>query len=231
MNPPEGPWLLICPADDYRSAREFVGASAFRASLRTAEQLGAVYTWDEAKQKLYVRDPDFDGVEKPADKVTVPAGSVVYPSGSTAERHPENNHADYKPAHPSISVPLVKLQPDIQVSEHFRLSEFRAKSAAYDGARVHPNLVRLLEKLRAAAGSPIHITSGYRPPKYNAAVGGVSDSYHQDGVAADIYSNHLSTAQLHAVCSKVLGSTGGLGYYPSQQFVHVDVGPYARWQG
>jgi len=156
---------------------------------------------------------------------------LVYPSGNAAERHPDNNHPDYAPSHPAEAAPLVKLSPDIRVSSHFSLSEFRAKSNAYDGVRVHPKLVELLERIRSAAGCPIRITSGYRPPAYNRSVGGVESSNHKDGTAADIYADNLTTAQLHSVCSKVLGNTGGLGFYPVQQFCHVDVGPYARWQG
>jgi len=51
------------------------------------------------------------------------------------------------------------------------------------------NLARLasfLDNLREAWGSGIRVTSGYRCPQLNAAVGGVSNSAHQYGNAADI---------------------------------------------
>ena len=45
---------------------------------------------------------------------------------------------------------------------------------------------RVLDPLREHWGLPIRITSGYRCPELNEEVGGVEDSYHMDGCAADI---------------------------------------------
>lgn len=44
----------------------------------------------------------------------------------------------------------------------------------------------VLDPLRKAYGRPIMVTSGYRSPRLNAAVGGVKTSQHQKGQAADI---------------------------------------------
>ena len=43
-----------------------------------------------------------------------------------------------------------------------------------------------LEEIREAYGEPIIITSGYRCPELNAAVGGASNSQHRKGEAVDI---------------------------------------------
>ena len=52
------------------------------------------------------------------------------------------------------------------------------------------NLVTLVERvrdpLRERWQSPIYITSGYRCPALNRKVGGVENSYHTRGMAADI---------------------------------------------
>ena len=45
---------------------------------------------------------------------------------------------------------------------------------------------RVLDPLREAWGLPIRVTSGYRCPELNEEVGGVEDSWHTDGCAADI---------------------------------------------
>ena len=45
---------------------------------------------------------------------------------------------------------------------------------------------RVLDPLREAWGGPIIITSGYRSEELNARVGGVKNSYHTRGMAADI---------------------------------------------
>lgn len=45
---------------------------------------------------------------------------------------------------------------------------------------------KLLEPMRKAYGKPLTISSGYRCPKLNQAVGGVPTSAHKTGYAADI---------------------------------------------
>ena len=44
----------------------------------------------------------------------------------------------------------------------------------------------VLDPLREWYGKPIRVTSGYRCPALNKAVGGVKNSQHMDGEAADI---------------------------------------------
>ena len=45
---------------------------------------------------------------------------------------------------------------------------------------------RVLDPIREHWGLPIRVTSGYRCPELNEEVGGVEESYHVDGCAADI---------------------------------------------
>ena len=47
----------------------------------------------------------------------------------------------------------------------------------------------ILDPLRAAYGMPIRVTSGYRCPALNKAVGGSPTSVHQTGYAADLQVN------------------------------------------
>jgi hypothetical protein len=58
-------------------------------------------------------------------------------------------------------------------------------------AQIADNLVQLTEKvldpLREAYGKPIQVNSGYRCRKLNKVVGGVSNSQHIEGKAADIH--------------------------------------------
>lgn len=86
---------------------------------------------------------------------------------------------------------------DMQLTKHFRLSEFtRSATATARGLENVPteqavtNLKHLceevLEPLRVAMGVPIVINSGYRSPALNKAVGGVATSQHMTGEAADI---------------------------------------------
>lgn len=55
----------------------------------------------------------------------------------------------------------------------------------------------VLQPLRDAWGQPLHVNSGYRCPKLNAAVGGAATSQHPKGEAADIKAEHpVKLAQL-----------------------------------
>ena len=86
----------------------------------------------------------------------------------------------------------------MQLTEHFTLEEMitseTAKERGFNEQLTPPLLVvaclkllcsQLLEPLRDALGGPIYISSGWRCPRLNAAVGGVLDSQHVTGEAAD----------------------------------------------
>lgn len=58
-------------------------------------------------------------------------------------------------------------------------------------------VLTVLQPLRDAWGEPLHVNSGYRCPKLNAAVGGAATSQHVKGEAADIKApNPIKLAQL-----------------------------------
>ena len=50
---------------------------------------------------------------------------------------------------------------------------------------MNPRLAVLLDQMREKAEIPIFITCGYRSPEHNAEIGGVEDSAHTKGLAAD----------------------------------------------
>ena len=81
--------------------------------------------------------------------------------------------------------------------KYFKFSEFtRSETANRLGIdnsippKYLSNIVDLVENvldpLRESYGKPIRVTSGYRCQRLNKAVGGVSNSQHQYGMAADI---------------------------------------------
>ena len=88
--------------------------------------------------------------------------------------------------------------PRLMLSDHFGLDEFTFSATARamgivnsPGSSEIANLRflcrELLEPARAVIGEPIHITSGYRCLALNRAVGGVAQSYHVRGLAADLH--------------------------------------------
>ena len=83
------------------------------------------------------------------------------------------------------------------ITMHFTIDElYASQTAKARGIKNKPgvpeiiNLVYLtayvLEPLREAMGEPIKIGSGYRCPQLNRAVGGVANSQHMKGQAADL---------------------------------------------
>lgn len=86
----------------------------------------------------------------------------------------------------------------MKLSPHFTLEEFtRSTTATRRGIDNTPSnaiiqelqklAIYVLEPLREAWGAPLKISSGYRCPKLNAAVGSKSTSQHVRGQAADIH--------------------------------------------
>ena len=120
------------------------------------------------------------------------------------------------------------------MSKYFKSEEFASK----DGAKSpYPNVVQdglleLLDKIRENYGAPIVVTSGYRSEAHNKAVGGVKNSYHTQGLAADIkplVEDSDRLPELKRIADE-LNPNGGVGFYSS--FVHVDTrGTRARWNG
>ena len=76
-----------------------------------------------------------------------------------------------------------------------------------------------LEWLRSEVG-PIHVSCAYRCPKHNLEVGGVYNSQHVLGTAADIWCDTLSTHELAEVAKMRFD---GVGEYHEEAFVHVDM--------
>ncbi len=111
-----------------------------------------------------------------------------------------------------------------QVGRHFHIDEFKCRGTGT--AKVSAELVRRLDMLRDELGSPIVITSGYRSPEHNRAVGGAARSRHVSGEAADIVAPGVSLNKVYELAKKYFGD-GGIGIYDGH--VHVDVGPQRRW--
>jgi uncharacterized protein YcbK (DUF882 family) len=70
--------------------------------------------------------------------------------------------------------------------KYFTLDEFDCPSHEGSGVNMDSNFLAKLEEAREISGVPFKITSGYRTKEHNTYVGGVPNSSHLIGVAADI---------------------------------------------
>ena len=89
----------------------------------------------------------------------------------------------------------------------------------------------ILDPLREAWGKPIQVTSGYRCPKVNKAVGGSSTSQHVKGEAADIRvipNTRAGNKSLYELIKKLgLPVDQCINEY-DYSWVHVSFGPRNR---
>jgi len=113
---------------------------------------------------------------------------------------------------------------DIIIAPHFNLSEFACPCCKR--VMLHPLLLEKLEKLRKIIERLIHITSGYRCFEYNQKVGGVANSYHLIGLAADIKVKDINLIELLEICENI--DFAGIGFYEKKNFLHLDVRPTRR---
>ena len=74
---------------------------------------------------------------------------------------------------------------DLQLTPHFKLSEFRCRHCGEVNELAARRLASRLELARQFAG-PMTIISGFRCQHANAVAGGKRDSQHLVGLAADI---------------------------------------------
>jgi uncharacterized protein YcbK (DUF882 family) len=98
-----------------------------------------------------------------------------------------------------------------------------------------PRLFDLLSDLVRSAGHPdseIHVICGYRTPWSNEFLrthtsGVARNSLHMQAEAIDIRLPSVKTSDFRDAALAL--HRGGVGYYPSSGFIHVDVGRVRRW--
>lgn len=77
---------------------------------------------------------------------------------------------------------------------------------------------------------PTILLSGYRSATTNSTIrGAVSKSYHIQGYALDIRQPDRSVSQLRQAAAAM--KAGGVGYYPTKNFVHIDCAGERYWNG
>lgn len=131
---------------------------------------------------------------------------------------------------------IYKYTDETQLSAHFNAREFRCKCGKTHDTEINPNLVTNLEKLyRALSCSKIIVTSGYRCPDHDKAVGGNGTGQHTKGNAADIicYGQDGSIISTKKVACKAqdIGFRGIGNIDSTYTAIHVDVRTGGKWYG
>jgi zinc D-Ala-D-Ala carboxypeptidase len=128
----------------------------------------------------------------------------------------------------------------MNLSEHFTLEEATASQKAtrsglnnFPTAPVFANMKQAaagMEQVRALLGTPINVSSWYRSPSVNKAVGGVAGSAHTFGWAIDFTSKEFGTPG--DVC--VVISKSGIKFdqliHEFGAWVHISFSPEMRGQ-
>lgn len=99
---------------------------------------------------------------------------------------------------------------------------------------IDPRLMNILYLLTRTldVDKPVLVLSGYRSKKTNDMLrrtteGVARRSFHMAGRAIDIRIPRIATHNVQRAALKLGG--GGVGYYPSSNFVHLDSGPVRTW--
>lgn len=124
----------------------------------------------------------------------------------------------------------------MQLTENFTREEFDSKDGQIVPQELLGNvraLAQNLEIIRKELGNrKIYINSGYRSFTHNLKIGGVPNSQHRLGKAADFVVQGMSPNQVYQVLERLIQQgrikEGGLGLYDN--FVHYDIrGKRSRW--
>jgi hypothetical protein len=129
---------------------------------------------------------------------------------------------------------------DQPISANFRLSEFlRSETAVRHGLDNTPPAAALanlrnvlgpsMQRVRDLLMQPIQITSGYRSPALNAAIGGSDSSQHTLGLAADFVAPAFGAPR--AICRHIANHADQIRYDQlifEGQWVHISFLPPGR---
>lgn len=97
---------------------------------------------------------------------------------------------------------------------------------------IHKTVILTALKMQTLmeTSQPTTLLSGYRSAATNSTIrGAATNSLHIRGYALDITQPDRSVRQMHRAAVSL--KAGGVGYYPSRNFVHIDAGNVRHWTG
>jgi len=107
--------------------------------------------------------------------------------------------------------------------KYFSIEEFESPDHKGSGINMQQSFLVLLDQARDIAGIPFKITSGYRTKEHNEKVGGVPNSSHTKGHAADIAATSGSERWI-IINALIKAGFNRIGV-SNTNFIHVDNDP------
>ena len=95
----------------------------------------------------------------------------------------------------------------MKLTKNFKLKEFECKGGGKMPLEAYENIIKLagqLQFLRDYTGRAIRVNSGFRSEAHNQDIGGVPNSRHLLGQAADITIDGLNPAQVFALIEDLI---------------------------
>ena len=109
-------------------------------------------------------------------------------------------------------------------TKNFKVSEFACKHCRKN--EIDQRVLTMCQTIRDELGVPVKVNSGYRCAAHNQAVGGVNNSQHVKGLAADL-SCSLGSAKMFDTVKRLhaAGKLPDLSYcIKYKTFIHIDCG-------
>lgn len=106
--------------------------------------------------------------------------------------------------------------------KHFSLSEFDSPDSPGSGKNMKSEFLKRIDEARGISGCPYKINSGFRTQAHNKKVGGVANSSHTKGWAADISAPDGANKQ-RIVEGLIKAGFKRIGVY--ETFIHCDCDP------
>jgi uncharacterized protein YcbK (DUF882 family) len=160
---------------------------------------------------------------------------ALAPVGAVWGRALEQRSLSFVHTHTGESLSAVYFQGGSYLaSELHRVNHLLRDFRTGDVHPIDPSLLDILFDLRTLADrdQPFEVISGYRSPKTNAFLrrhsSGVAEhSLHIQGRAIDVRMSGFPTRKLRELALSM--QRGGVGFYPTSDFVHLDNGRVRWW--
>lgn len=141
-------------------------------------------------------------------------------------------------ARPGISLTMRNIMGEVLIlrydgslssSEHAAFDHLARDRRQDISRKMDGTLINILANIVKQSGQAGAITllSGFRTRATNAILPGAAEnSFHLSGQALDIQMDGMTVGEIGAIVAE---HPGGLGLYGNNGFVHIDTGPFRRW--